>query len=53
MIVRKKFEVELAPIFQKYGFASTTWSPLCGGLLTGKYSINNYPKETRYDWKLP
>ena len=44
--------MQYAPIFQKYGYASTSWSPLCGGFLTGKYSLNNIPKETRYSGKL-
>jgi len=37
MIYRERFEVEYASLFQKYGYGTTVWSPLAGGLLTGKY----------------
>ncbi|KAF2431508.1 Aldo/keto reductase [Tothia fuscella] len=35
---REKFEVEYAPIYHKYGYGQTVWSPLASGLLTGKYN---------------
>jgi len=38
MLVRDKFEVEYGDLFDKYGMGSTIWSPLAGGLLTGKYN---------------
>jgi len=37
MFHRKQFEVEYASIFDTYKFGSTIWSPLAGGLLTGRY----------------
>ena len=55
MLVRKRFEVEYGTLFDKFrmgkGFVSnclgsTVWSPLHGGLLTGKYS-NGIPAESR------
>jgi len=37
MIHRKRFEVEYADVFDKFGYGSTVWSPVAGGLLTGRY----------------
>jgi len=37
MFHRKRFEVEYADVFDKYRYGSTIWSPLAGGLLTGRY----------------
>jgi len=37
MFVRSKVEVDYADIYEKYGYATTTWSPLAMGLLTGRY----------------
>jgi len=34
---RERFEVEYGPIFDKYKYGTTIWSPLAGGALTGKY----------------
>ena len=51
---RERFEREYAGLFKKYGYGSTTWSPLASGLLTGKYN-NGIPPKSRgmlkgYDW---
>eukprot|EP00826_Nyctotherus_ovalis_P012227 TRINITY_DN1320_c0_g5_i2.p1 TRINITY_DN1320_c0_g5~~TRINITY_DN1320_c0_g5_i2.p1 ORF type:complete len:299 (-),score=91.54 TRINITY_DN1320_c0_g5_i2:16-912(-) len=48
LIIRDKFEGELAPIFEKYGYGTTTWSPLAGGYLTGKYNSGKAPGDARY-----
>lgn len=48
MIIRRKFEGELAPLFERHGYGTTTWSPLAGGYLTGKYNNGNVPGDTRY-----
>jgi voltage-dependent potassium channel beta subunit len=37
MFHRQKFEAEYIPIFKNYGLGPTIWSPLAGGLLTGKF----------------
>jgi voltage-dependent potassium channel beta subunit len=37
MIHRDKFETEFAEVFDDYGLGTSIWSPLAGGLLTGKY----------------
>jgi voltage-dependent potassium channel beta subunit len=54
LLDRKRFEVEYAPIFEKYGMGTTTWSPLASGALTGKY-LNGIPEGSRatlagYEW---
>jgi len=41
MVHRPKFEVEFGVLFDKYKMGSTVWSPLAGGLLTGKYLSEN------------
>ena len=45
---RERFEVEYAPLFEQFGYGTTTWSPLANGLLTGKYN-NGIPKGSRFD----
>eukprot|EP00826_Nyctotherus_ovalis_P016428 TRINITY_DN14750_c0_g4_i3.p1 TRINITY_DN14750_c0_g4~~TRINITY_DN14750_c0_g4_i3.p1 ORF type:complete len:228 (+),score=85.83 TRINITY_DN14750_c0_g4_i3:73-756(+) len=47
LLTRKKFEVDLAPIFEKLGYGTTVWSPLGGGLLTGKYNDKKIPEGSR------
>jgi len=37
MLHRHRFESDYAEIFDDYGLATSIWSPLAGGLLTGKY----------------
>jgi voltage-dependent potassium channel beta subunit len=38
MFHRERIEVEYAPLYGEYGLGTTIWSPLAGGLLTGKYN---------------
>ena len=47
MIVREKVEVEYGPLFDRFGLGTTIWSPLLGGLLTGKYNDGNFPPSSR------
>jgi voltage-dependent potassium channel beta subunit len=37
MFHRDRFEREYAPLYERTGLGTTIWSPLAGGLLTGKY----------------
>jgi voltage-dependent potassium channel beta subunit len=37
LLVRRKFEQEVAPAAMKHGMGLVVWSPLASGLLTGKY----------------
>lgn len=47
MFWREKFEVEYGPLYDSFGMGSTVWSPLAGGLLTGKYNDGNIPEGSR------
>ena len=54
LLDRERFEVEYAPIFEKYNMGTTTWSPLASGALTGKY-LAGIPEGSRaslagYEW---
>lgn len=54
LLDRERFEVEYAPVFEKYGMGTTTWSPLASGALTGKY-LDGIPEGSRatlegYGW---
>ena len=49
LFVRPSVEVELVPLFEKYGYGTIVWSPLAGGLLTGKYNKGEDPEASRYD----
>ena len=42
-ILDRRIERELLPMAQTYGFATIPWSPLAGGLLTGKYQRDTPP----------
>jgi len=47
MLHRKRFEEEYAPLYKELGYGTTTFSPLSGGLLTGKYNKGNIPENSR------
>jgi voltage-dependent potassium channel beta subunit len=54
MLHRDRFEREYAPLYERIGLGTTIWSPLAGGLLTGKYR-DGVPSGTRstldgYGW---
>jgi voltage-dependent potassium channel beta subunit len=54
MFRRDKVEKEFAPLYDRIGLGTTTWSPLASGLLTGKYNAGD-PGDTRmslpnYEW---
>ncbi len=54
LLDRERFELEYAPIFEKYEMGTTTWSPLASGALTGKY-LGGIPEGSRaslagYEW---
>tara|TARA_Y100000814_G_scaffold276536_1_gene236817 strand:- start:109 stop:1077 length:969 start_codon:yes stop_codon:yes gene_type:complete len=54
LLDRKRFEIEYAPIFEKYEMGTTIWSPLASGALTGKY-LEGIPEGSRaslkgYEW---
>jgi aryl-alcohol dehydrogenase-like predicted oxidoreductase len=48
-LLDRRIERELLPMARTYGYAVIPWSPLAGGLLTGKYHRGKeIPKESRY-----
>ena len=47
-LLDRRIERELLPMAQTYGLAVIPWSPIGGGLLTGKYRRDNMPKEGRF-----
>ncbi|KAK7737376.1 hypothetical protein SLS53_006680 [Cytospora paraplurivora] len=44
---RERVEVEFKPLFDQFGYGTTTWSPLASGLLTGKYN-DGIPEDSRF-----
>ena len=48
MLVRQRFEGEYARLFETTGYGTTNWSPLCMGLLTGKYNDGVIPEGSRF-----
>lgn len=54
MLKRHRFEVEYARLYSQIGLGTTTFSPLAGGILTGKYN-DGIPSDSRlayteFDW---
>lgn len=54
MLHRDRVEKEYARLYREIGLGLTTWSPLAGGLLTGKYA-DGLPADSRamlpgYEW---
>lgn len=54
LLHRERVEEEYAPLYEKYGMGTTIWSPLCSGLLSGKYN-HGIPEDSRlaqpgYEW---
>jgi aryl-alcohol dehydrogenase-like predicted oxidoreductase len=48
-ILTRDIEVEIVPVCQKFGLGVIPWSPLGGGMLTGKYKKGDDPAEgTRF-----
>lgn len=48
MLWRGSFEKDYRRIFSEYRYGTTIWSPLAGGILTGKYNDGNIPEGSRY-----
>ncbi|KAI5061157.1 hypothetical protein GOP47_0023662 [Adiantum capillus-veneris] len=48
LFARDKVEIEFSPLCQKYGLGLATWSPLASGVLTGKYTKDNIPTDSRF-----
>ena len=48
---RRRFEEEYAPLYKELGYGTTTWSPLAGGILAGKYNDGKIPEDSRANLK--
>ncbi len=46
---RHRVEQEYAPLYEEHGLGTTIWSPLYSGVLTGKYSRGEIPKDSRFN----
>jgi aryl-alcohol dehydrogenase-like predicted oxidoreductase len=46
MLVRDTVDKDYGRLFDLYGYGTTVWSPLSGGLLTGKYN-DGIPADSR------
>lgn len=46
-LLDRRIENELVPLCQRYGLAIMPWSPLAGGILTGRYAGNEQPDDSR------
>ena len=55
-ILDRRIERELLPMVQTYGIGIISWSPLAGGMLTGKYKRNEPPHQIvawpTWNWKM-
>lgn len=49
MFERNRFENEYRRIFSEYRYGTTIWSPLAGGLLSGKYNGGSIVPGSRYE----
>jgi voltage-dependent potassium channel beta subunit len=47
--VRENVEKNFRKSFEEYRYGTTVWSPLAGGILTGKYNDGVAPEGSRYD----
>jgi voltage-dependent potassium channel beta subunit len=50
LLRRERVEKEYLRLYEDIGLGTTTWSPLAGGILTGKYN-NGIPKDSRAGMK--
>ena len=48
-MIRGAVESQYIKLFEKYGLGTTIWSPLGGGMLSGKYNDGNIPEGSRFD----
>jgi aryl-alcohol dehydrogenase-like predicted oxidoreductase len=48
MLWRNRMEKEYRLLFSENNHGTTIWSPLAGGILTGKYNEGVIPEDCRY-----
>lgn len=46
---RERYEKDNLPLFERRNIGTTIWSPLAGGILTGKYNDGNIPEGSRVE----
>jgi aryl-alcohol dehydrogenase-like predicted oxidoreductase len=46
-LIERTVERELVPMAEAFGISITPWAPLAGGVLTGKYTRDATPKDTK------
>ena len=46
MLARERVEKDYVLLYENYGISTTIWSPLKGGILTGKYN-DGIPEDSR------
>jgi len=49
MLHRKMHEKQYTYLFDKIGYGTTVWSPICGGLLSNRFLENPSAKGTRFE----
>lgn len=47
-LMRENFEKNLRHSYENFKYGTTIWSPLAGGILSGKYNDGNIPDDSRY-----
>jgi len=48
MLQRENLEKNYLPLINEFGLGSTVWSPLCSGILSGKYNDGTIPDGSRF-----
>lgn len=52
MLIREKMENDYVELFDEYGMGTTVYSPLCGGILAGRYN-RGIPEDSRWETMPP
>jgi len=47
-LTRERVDKQLKPVFEKYHYGTTIFSPLGGSILTGKYNSGTIPDDSRF-----
>jgi aryl-alcohol dehydrogenase-like predicted oxidoreductase len=47
-LIVREIEKDILPAAQRHGLGVIVWSPLGGGLLSGKYTIDDVPEDSRF-----
>lgn len=48
-LIRSHVESSYVRLFEQYGYGTAIWSPICGGVLSGKYNEGEIPAGSRYE----